>query len=126
MNDELIISNEQDLSKLIRHDRKYKRIYLQLPHLSVEENVRWTKKINSEYNCCGINTGTLYITVSITLGCILMILYFLVTDDIPVPYIKYWILFTLVMGIIGKYTGTLFARARLNKIIESLSRVIKD
>jgi len=30
------------------------------------------------------------------------------------------------MGIIGKYTGTILARARLNKIIESLSNVIRD
>ncbi len=126
MDDELIISNEQDLLKLTCIDRKYKRIYLQLPELSIDENVRWTKIINAAYNCCGINTGTFYITVSITLGCLLMIIYFLVTDDIPVPYIKYWILFTLMMGIIGKYTGTILARARLNKIIESLSNVIRD
>jgi|SRR5690606_25295874 len=126
MDDELIISNEHDLSELIRPDRKYKRIYLQLPQLSVDENVRWTKIINAEYNCCGINTGTFYITVSITLGCTLMIIYFLVTDDIPLPYIKYWALLTLLMGIIGKYTGTFLARARLNKIIESLSKVIRD
>lgn len=126
MDDELIISNEHDLSKLIRPDRKYKRIYLQLPQLSVDENVRWTKIINSEYNCYGINTGALYITVSITLGCILMIIYFMVTNNIPLPYIKYWIFFTLLMGIIGKYTGTLYSRARLNKIIESISKVIRD
>ena len=126
MDDELIISNEQDLLKLTCIDRKYKRIYLQLPELSIDENVRWTKMINAEYNCCGINTGTFYITVSITLGCLLMIIYFMVTDNIPLSYVKYWILLTLVMGIIGKYTGTLFARARLNKIIESLSNVIRD
>ena len=126
MDDELIISNEQDLSKLIRPDRKYKRIYLQLPQLSVDENVRWTKIINEEYNCCGINTGTFYITVSITLGCTLMIIYFLVTDDIPLSYIKHWVLLTLLIGVIGKYTGIFFARARLNKIIGSLSKVIRD
>ena len=56
----------------------------------------------------------------------MMIIYFLLTDIIPVEYIKYWALFSLIMGVIGKYIGKLFAYFRLHKNIDALSKLIKN
>ena len=124
MNEELIISNKAQLYKLKGFKQKYKRIYLKIPQLNIDENVKWTKTINEEYTFKGMKTAILYLSIAIVVGCIAMISYYILTNDFPTEYLKYWIFVSLFMGIIGKYIGRLFAYIRLNKTIEMLSKMI--
>ncbi|UOB17988.1 hypothetical protein [Abyssalbus ytuae] len=125
MNEELVISNKNELLKLKGNKRRYKRIYLKLPQLNIEENVKWTKIINEQYNCGGDKTGAIYVSVSLLLGCISMIVYFIFTNDIPSQYVKYGLVLSLLMGIVGKYVGKFFAYIKLNRTIEVLEKEIK-
>lgn len=124
MNEELVISNKKELCKLKGFKRQYKRIYLKIPQLNIEDNVKWTKIINEEYTFKGLKTAVLYSSIAIGVGCIAMIAYYTITEDFPTKYLKYWVVVAIFMGIIGRYMGRLFAHIRLNKSIEVLSKII--
>ena len=124
MNEELIISDKAQLYKLKGFKQKYKRVYLKIPQLNIDENVKWTKTINEEYTFKGMKTAMLYVSIAIIVGCIAMISYYILTNDFPTKYLKYWIFVSVFMGIIGKYIGRLFAYIRLNRTIEMLSKII--
>ena len=124
MDEELVISNKTQLSKLKGFKRKYKRIYLKIPQLNIDENVKWTKTINEEYTFRGSKTAMLYVSIAIAIGCIVMITYYALTGDFATAYLKYWVFVSIFMGIVGRYVGKLLAYIRLNKSIEVLSKMI--
>ncbi len=124
MNEELVISDKTQLHKLKSFKRKYERIYLKIPQLNIDENVKWTNIINEEYTFKGCKTAILYTTITIAIGCIVLITYYTLTKDFATVYVKYWIFVSIFMGIVGKYMGKLFAYTRLKKNIKILSKMI--
>lgn len=125
MDEELIISDKTQLCELKGFKRKYKRIYLKIPQLDIDENVKWTKTINEEYSFKGIKSAILYISIAIGIGCIALITYYTITENFPAKYLKYWGFVALIMGGIGWYMGKLFAHIRLNKSIDVLSKIMR-
>lgn len=119
-----IIKDIDEINILIKK-RKYNfsEIVIDLPYFTVEENKKYSDKINKYYLSCGCETGTYFMIFAILFATIISVceLFFKAT---PLLWgIIYSVIFVLISAIIGKLTGLLIAKIRLHKTFKKINKI---
>ena len=112
-----------DLHILLRRfytPHKHTGYLFQLPHLSNEENLRYTTYINSYKNECGCNTGGFFMSMAFI---ITVVCYFILGGSLTSIKISdcIWLIgIVFCAALAGKIFGLLRARWKMIRLVSSL------
>lgn len=118
-----IIRNLEELNSLKKNKKtNLSEIIIDLPNITIEENQKYSAKINKYYFACGCETGTYFMVIAILSMIILSAFGFIFKDTSLLWSIIYSVIFVLIFSIIGKLSGLSLAKINLNRTIKKINK----
>lgn len=125
----IVIKTRGDIDELRRNHKinlipkNHSRISAQFESLIEEENENISKKLNKYYYSCGCGEGTIFLITGVAI--IIIYMFWAGVSNLQVAHVIFGLLFLFIISTIGKITGLLFAKYRLNKLLIIVSDKIK-